>query len=542
MRAAVLAIPCFLVTAVGVASAQTPLLRGLASPAVTQPLLREGVSRVRAVDADVAALRAVHPAPVDALASAASTVTLELFPDVQVAVALDRRDDLPDGAVTFAGSIVGEADGRAILALVDGTLAVDVILPGARYEVRYRGDGHHQVQQVDGAFTCGTAHTAADAVAAAATRAQIAEPVFEGPPVVVDVLLVYTLRAQADAGGAAGIRSTIHLAIAATNDALARSLVPHRVRAVHIAPTNYVESGHYTGAGGDLSRLQNLTDGFLDEIPALRDSVQADSVALVAAPASDATGVASLMGTFNPVEGRTGGYSVNSGYSLGVLTHELGHNLSLHHDPETSPEGTPLLPYGRGYRIPGRFATIMAYGCPAPQAPCPHITNYSNPAVLHQGTPTGVTDVHDEARALIQTMPVVASYRGCRTRITPAETLLRLGAAGRTITLDVATDSECVWTAEHSGAPPGWVTLAANAPGRNGGTATITVAPNTTASLRRHRCRSASSPSTSYRARVSRWPRPCRSASAAQAGRARCCWMRSLPARGASIRCPSARP
>ena len=205
MRAAVLAIPCFLVTAVGVASAQTPLLRGLASPAVTQPLLREGVSRVRAVDADVAALRAVHPAPVDALASAASTVTLELFPDVQVAVALIRRDSiLPDGAVTFAGSIVGEADGRAIsLAVVDGTLAVDVILPGgalrsalSRRRPPPGAAGRRRVHVRHGAYGrrrgCGRRRLGP----------RIAEPVFEGPPVVVERAVWSTRRARRRTPGA----------------------------------------------------------------------------------------------------------------------------------------------------------------------------------------------------------------------------------------------------------------------------------------------------------------------------------------------------
>jgi hypothetical protein len=460
------------------ASAQTLLLRD-SGEATTLSLLREGVLRARVVEADVAALRAATPAAREnALGEAATWVTLDLFPDVSVTVALERRDDLPDGAVTFVGAVVGEPGGRASFAVDGDALAVDVVLPQGRYEVRYRADGRHVVQAVDpSVFRCGTPDPPGAAVGA--LRAETL-PVFEGAAVVVDLLLVYTARAATDAGGVAGIRSVIHLAIATTNDALARSLVPHRVRAVHIAPTPYVEVGRLIGNGGDFQRVTNFADGFMDELPALRDSVQADLVAVVTGPMTDAGGLGELLYTFNPNAGVTFGYSMNIGAGLSyVLPHELGHNFGLHHDPETSPNPPVLLPYGVGYRIPGRFGTIMAYPCGAGQAPCPGINNYSNPAVLHNGTPTGVANVHEEARALIQTMPVAASYRGCQVGLSPAVTRLHVGAGGGAVAVGVTTDSECAWLVEES-PPRDWITRTTPAHGRDSGTITYTVASNTT--------------------------------------------------------------
>ena len=474
----------FVSAAATAASAQTALLRDVPEPQTSQPLLRDGVLRARIADADVAALRALQPAPPGALASVGSTVTLALFDDVQVTVTLERRDDLADGAITFVGGVVGEPLGRAAFAIVDDALAADVVLPQGRYEVRYRADGHHDVQAVDGRFVCGTVHSPEASAAAALARVDL--PVLEGAPVVVDVLFAYTPRAATIAGGTAGVRSAIHLAVQSTNDAFARSLVAHRIRAVHITPTQYVETGLYTGSAHDMDRLTNFTDGFMDELPVLRESVQADLVHLIAGPATDAGGVGQLMTNFDPMSGGTFGYAVSSILQLtGTVPHELGHNLSLHHDPETTPNAGTLLPYGIGYRIPGKFGTIMAYPCPAPQAACPGINNYSNPAVLFNGTPTGVANVNEEARALIQTMPVAASFRGCRVRRSPADALLRFGPAARTVSIDVTTDSECAWTVREISTST-WITRTSPVPVRNSGALTFAVAANPTPSDRAH--------------------------------------------------------
>src|SRR6187401_375276 len=198
----------------GSASAQTAVVRGIGETPDTA-LSADAAQPGRLVDVDVDGLKALRPAPANALASAASTVTLDLFPDVQLAVALERRDDLPDGTVTFVGSIVGEPAGRAYFAIVDGVLAADVMLPHRRYQVRLRPDGRQEVRAVDGSFLCGVPHEAEGAVATSAVRgAAVSEPILEGPPVVVDVLVVYTPRASTGSGGPAGIRSIIQLAIA----------------------------------------------------------------------------------------------------------------------------------------------------------------------------------------------------------------------------------------------------------------------------------------------------------------------------------------
>ena len=475
--ACVLALLLVVSAVTGPASAQTALLRGVPDGAVIQPVLREGVHRARVIDADAAALRSLRPMPPNALASASSSVTLDLFPDVQVSVALEQRHDLPDGAVTFVGAVVGEPGGRAYFAVVDGALAADVILPHARYEVRLRPDGRHQVQAVDGSFVCGVPHQAGAATAPA--RGSVTESVLEGPPVVVDVLLVYTPRAAAGSGGPAGIRSIIHLAITAMNDALERSLVPHRVRAVHVAPTSYVESGRYGGGTGDLSRVEDPDDGYMDEVPRLRESVQADLVALVAGSASDYSGLANLMLSFDPsVEGPRA-YSVSLFTELSdALPHELGHNLGLAHDYWSAEGARPLQFHGHGYQVPGQFRTIMALACRFPLAACPMIPYFSNPSVLFNGIPTGEDGISNEALALTESMPAAASYQGCRVRLVPSDQTYRLPLTGGSVSFDVVPDSECVWLS--SPRFLSWIRGDLFQPVRGPGRVTFDVDPNTT--------------------------------------------------------------
>jgi hypothetical protein len=80
----------------------------------------------------------------------------------------------------------------------------------------------------------------------------VAAPIYEGEPVTVDLLVVYSLEALAGAGTTSAVHSQIALAVAETNDALGRSLVPHRFRVVHTALTPYHESGN---ALTDMNRL-----------------------------------------------------------------------------------------------------------------------------------------------------------------------------------------------------------------------------------------------------------------------------------------------
>jgi len=433
------------------------------------------------------------------------SVRVELFSDLAVDVEIDRREQLAPDRIALIGRVSGDPHSAALFVIDGAALAADVVTEAARYEVR-AAPGGHVVRQIDPAapFTCGAPHsgplaasgqreTSRMAVAtpgaplpagergggmAAASEATGSQPMFDGPPVTVDLLVVYTRAAENAAGGPAGMRSSIALAVLETNQALERSLVPHRFRLVQTARTNYVESGLLAT---DFGALDDPDDGVMDEVFALAESTQADVVSLVVERAMDAGGIASLMASLQPEQTYYRLWNANVRSSLSFsLPHELGHNASLFHDRDNSGTSSPLFPYGYGYRLPGKWSTIMAYqNCTTGQ--CPRIGNYSNPHVSRDGAPTGASGVADEARVLVQTLPILASLQGCRTHVTPSVTRIRVGAAPSTVRFDVETDTNCTW---HASTGADWLTIAGAAGARSSSHVSIAVSANATGTSR----------------------------------------------------------
>lgn len=88
-------------------------------------------------------------------------------------------------------------------------------------------------------------------------------------------------------------------------------------------------------------------------------------------------------------------------YSFG---HEVGHNIGLMHNPATG--ANKYYPYGTGHLIAAGSAktgyrTILAYNANGHST---RVNYYSNPNVVYKatGTPTGIAEVSDNARLLVQ--------------------------------------------------------------------------------------------------------------------------------------------
>ena len=116
----------------------------------------------------------------------------------------------------------------------------------------------------------------------------------------------------------------IALAVVETNDALARSLVPHRFRLAHSALTPYQESGTPT----DQNRLIAAADGFMDEVPILRNSVQADLVVLVIEQRAYPQGIATLMYNQDYAESEIQTSVSDRELLTWVVPHEFGTTLA----------------------------------------------------------------------------------------------------------------------------------------------------------------------------------------------------------------------
>jgi hypothetical protein len=415
------------VLAIVAASAVPGLGQGLfAEPPAATSLApaapRLGVVRSRAVSVRLGlipgasargAARGVLPPP-------GRLLTLNLFDDVVVRARM-TRSSRQGRALLWSGKIEGEPVGDVVLAVVDGVLGASVVWPGGTYRVRFDG-ARHVVEQIDDAlFPEGGCFKEVPGGSALATEAPA---VANDDGSLIDVLVVYTPAARAAAGGTSGMLSQVNLAVAETNTGYANSNVVQRMRLAGTAEVGYTESGDISV---DLDRVTTPGDGYMDGVPALRDTNHADLVSLITeTPASPYCGVAWLMAGndpgFAPYAFSVVELACMTGYySFG---HETGHNMGLNH-ARSDPVGTGAYSYSFGYKNPASlFRTVMAYNCPAS---CPRVLHFSNPNVAYGGNPTGVSEASPSsahnALSLDNTRVTAANFR-------PAPTLTLLQPNG----------------------------------------------------------------------------------------------------------------
>ena len=245
------------------------------------------------------------------------------------------------------------------------------------------------------------------------------------PEFTIDVAVFYTSAAREEAGGAAEIEAVIDLMVAETNEAYQASGVHHRLELVARSEVQYAEAGDFR----DIGRLANPSDGYMDEVHAIRDRTGADLVHLVFNYQEHPfAGVAYFGGAFGLTCQYCGG---------GTFAHELGHNMGLRHDRYAQlyseiGRGPVTLDPAFGYvNQPAlavsaarsrRWVTIMSYHtqCSDTYARCSELLRFSNPRQSYNGDPlgvpfgsggSGVTGAADAAAVLNATGPAVALWR-----------------------------------------------------------------------------------------------------------------------------------
>ncbi len=227
---------------------------------------------------------------------------------------------------------------------------------------------------------------------------------------VVDVLVVYTDAAVAQIGDEAALRDSISWLIAYSNEIYAGSGIALTARLVGALPVHGYHESNDTMAI-DLMLLTERTDGRLDEVHALRDTVGADLVALIRSGNSDACGIAWILED-NTAGAAANGFSVVSADCIGntTFTHELGHNMGCCHAPEDGGgcAAGGVFPYATGHRFYEQGGTlcrtVMAY-TPGTSSP-----RFSSPSVLWMGAATG-SATRDNARAISETKLAFTNFR-----------------------------------------------------------------------------------------------------------------------------------
>ena len=264
----------------------------------------------------------------DASASASARLVLNVAEGFELEFVAERTQRTLSGH-SLSGRVDGVA-GSAVTFAVHGEMVLGAVwTPLAFYELAPLEDGVHVFRKVD-----------------PSAGLPLGEPLkLEGgwrepAPVeqddaaaenIVDVLVVWTPRAEENASGEARMRAEIDFAVAWANDAHERSGTEVRLNLVGTERIEYVEwqtdEGEYA-SGRDLSFLASSGDGVMDGVHARRDALGADLVSLFTG-AGDVGGIASIGGSFSLVNYFE---DIDSVFAAIVFAHELGHNMGLFHD------------------------------------------------------------------------------------------------------------------------------------------------------------------------------------------------------------------
>lgn len=477
------------------AAALLVLLSALAGSALTQPLPVPSVPLF--AEASAASLRSANVPPEQAgtlrtrlaqldpaavLQLRGGALTLNLFEDAALTAVGGVRADAPSrsiGSTLWLGSVTGVPYSDVIL-MTDAAGNVDlrVLTPGRNYFVQSLGGGVVRISEIDpsaGRYDANYQRVD-DTVIVEPSEAEQREAALNRSSIraddgtVIDVMAVYTPAAAAMLGGDAAARLAIEAAAALANVSYENSGVNFRIRLVHVARIDYVE----TGTGTDLSRLRNTSDGHMDIVHQWRNQYAADLVALIpgtAAANRSYCGIASLP-LFLPAP--SSAFSVTEALCISDITfvHELGHNMGKAHDHANA--SFAVHPYAFGYQDPstgpgdyGDWVTVMAYSdggeCPSTYIPgeCPAIAYWSDNEATYHGKPLGSPGPNgeDNVQSLNETALEIANYRlsadGGAMTATPQPTLTPIPTPGG-ITPQHPLNGSFEFDNDQNGTPDGW--------------------------------------------------------------------------------------
>ena len=348
-----------------------------------------------------------------------NSLLLNFFQDVVLSAVLDRKEVRSPEKFTAHGHIDGARESEITLVALDGVMVGNIRVAGSLFQIRYIGNGVHAVREIDESRFPPDGEPVPISLpnhSPPSIPDQLAMDSAAG----FDVMVLYTPAARAAAGGATAMTALVNLAVAETNTAYSRSGVIPRVRLVYSGEVaGYTEAGDFST---DLSRLRSPSDGFMDNIHALRNAFGADMVSLIIEGNGSLCGIGFLMLT------ESAGFAANA-FSVSArncatgnytFSHEMGHNMGLQHDRIAQP-ANGVFPHSHGYvNVVNNFRDIMgvATGCGG----CPRIQNFSNSNVTHNGFPTGVPiaapNSADAAASLNATALTVANWR---TQVTPGD-------------------------------------------------------------------------------------------------------------------------
>ncbi|MEP7156918.1 MAG: reprolysin-like metallopeptidase [Betaproteobacteria bacterium] len=366
--------------------------------------------------------------------SADTSVRISFFDDASLVVELDsaRRTGSGD-SIVLTGRVPGVARSAATFIVKGAKVVGNVQVAERVYQLRFRevaevaGENYfganviHEAREIDptlfrdhdknyAAFMSTEEQRARKPSGRAGIQAQSDEFARDDGSI-VDMLIAYTSTSRASAGGTAAIVAQIELAVSEANLAYLNSGIGHRLRLLKTLEVDYVETG---SSSTDLGRLRSRTDKFLDEVHAYRAAYGADIVSLIVERMDDACGIGYLMSNVTTTFAASAFNVVARGCATGnyTLAHEVGHNMGLRHDVFMDTGITPFADAHGYVDTTARFRTVMAYNdaCTTKGFNCRRVPNFSNPDVLIDSVPAGLTASANASRVLNVTRNTAANF------------------------------------------------------------------------------------------------------------------------------------
>lgn len=387
------------------------------------------------------------------------TVTFPLFGDVTVRLREQSRQTAA-GRLLWTGGVPGAAGQRAVVTLGGGCdatpgnerLSARFMLGGDAYAVESTGPGTVRISQItpltdEDETALGTPPTGPPRTVRSAMTPRAATICTGGKGVVlIDLLMGYTPKAVAEAGGESQVKAQITQAVSLANEAFAVSGTKARLRVVRTTPVS-VPAATDDVTSTFIKAIADPKDNIADDLHVQRDTYGADLVSVI----SSGKAAGGLGYSPKDPSASTSNYgfslvafSALSHFSLG---HEIGHNLGASHDRTTQPVQPP--PAGANGYFPqtGNWSSLMAYesGCrKATKGRCDRINHFSNARATYRGealgVPLGKPGESDTATVFNTTAKAVAAYRpahsseqlcGVATSVSPkASGTVSAGATG----------------------------------------------------------------------------------------------------------------
>ncbi|KNC55690.1 uncharacterized protein AMSG_01959 [Thecamonas trahens ATCC 50062] len=289
----------------------------------------------------------------------------------------------------------------------------DPSAPLEHYQLRYHGSGEndpdpmHKVRTIDqqrfpdeeSVLPPADAAMADDESSDAANRLASDDTTAGGVPI-LDVFVAYTTAMKNGRGGTSAAEAHILLGETESNEIYQNSGVNMHMRIVYTKEYAYTE----LSSGSNMLTDFRNNNGVFSDVTSIRAMYGADIGSLWTQTHGGSCGVGYVATSMNqsPV------YAVavcKQSCAVGYYTfaHEHGHNMGCNHD--LANDGVKLHPYSLGHHWSGNaYRSAMAY------SPGTRVKHHSSPLRTHNGQPTGVADVSDNARSLNNAISMTTNW------------------------------------------------------------------------------------------------------------------------------------